>query len=82
MNICQNRLKLFSQIKNRFNCINNEPIFMLFFAFVVPNWTDRNAAKSETKTENGEINLNVVQQSIRSAPLFNFSTNLLRRQID
>lgn len=25
------KIKLFSQIKNRFNYINNEPIFMLFF---------------------------------------------------
>lgn len=48
--------------------------------FVVPK-LEKNIVKSETETENYEMKLNY-RDTINSAPLFDFSTNLLRRQID
>lgn len=57
-----------------FICMNTDHFF------VVPK-LEKNIVKRETETENCEMKLNC-RDTINSAPLFDFSTNLLRRQID
>lgn len=67
-----------SNNKNHFDCINNGPFFIQPFLYCA-KLTKYRQKRDKDKKLRTEIEC---RATINSAPLFDFSTNLLRRQID